>query len=65
MMVTLSLKIAEYNYLRRILPWVADELEEFAPWDIDDPKELGRDIEMTKQVMRLLDRVEQEQLFTH
>jgi len=35
MMVTLNLKIAEYNYLRRILPWVADELEEFAPWDID------------------------------
>jgi hypothetical protein len=65
MMVTLNLNIAEYNYLRRILPWVADELEEFAPWDIEDPRELGRDVAMTKQVMRLLERVEQEQLITH
>jgi hypothetical protein len=25
MMVTLNLKIAEYHYLRRILPWVAED----------------------------------------
>jgi len=65
MMLTLTITIPQYNYLRRVLPMVVDELEEMAPWDIDDPADLKRDIDMTRQMMRLLDRVEQEQLIPH
>jgi hypothetical protein len=65
-MITIQLTPQQFFYLKEAIKRDEDGLEEMAPWDIDDQTEQhADDIRCSKEVGRLLARVEQEQVVTH
>ena len=65
-MITVQLTPRQFLYLQAAVRRDLDELEEMAPWDIDDQTEQhADDIRCSKEVGRILSRVEQEQVVTH
>jgi hypothetical protein len=65
-MITVRLNPRQFFYIQAAVRRDLDGLEEMAPWDIDDQTEQHADeIRCSKEVGRLLARVEQEQVVTH
>jgi hypothetical protein len=64
--ITVQLTPRQFLYLQAAVRRDLDELEEMAPWDIDDQTaQHADDIRCNAEVGRLLSRVEQEQVVTH
>jgi hypothetical protein len=65
-MIPLQLTARQFFYIQAAVRRDLDGLEEMAPWDIDDQTEQHADeIRCSKEVGRLLSRVEQEQVTAH
>ena len=65
-MVTLELTADVFAYLRRAMARDLEELEEMAPWDIDDhDQEHADEMRLCKKVSALLAAAEQAQLTPH
>jgi hypothetical protein len=65
-MITIQLTPQQFFYIQSAIQRDRDALGEMAPWDIDDQTEQHADeIRCSKEVGRLLARVEQEQVVTH
>jgi hypothetical protein len=65
-MITIQLTPQQFFYLKSAVERDREGLEDMAPWDIDDQTEQHADeIRCSKEVGRLLARVEQEQVVTH
>ena len=64
--VTLTLTPCQFFYLRDAVTRDLENLEEMAPWDIDDQVEEHADeIRMCKGMIALLGKVGQGQVFPH
>ena len=65
-MITIQLTPRQFFYLKAAIKRDEAELEEMAPWDIDDQvDEHADELRRNGEVTRLLSRVEQEQVITH
>jgi len=65
-MITVQLTPQQFFYLKAAIKRDEAELEEMAPWDIDDNTELhAEELRRCREVGRLLSVVEQEQVVTH
>jgi hypothetical protein len=65
-MITVQLTTRQFVYLKEAIKRDLEELEEMAPWDIDDQTEQhADDTRCSKEVGRILARVEQEQVTAH
>ena len=65
-MITVELTPQQFFYLKAAVSRDEGELEEMAPWDIDDHQdEHAGDLRTCREVGRLLSRVEQEQVVPH
>lgn len=65
-MIAVKLTPQQFFYLKAAIKRDEAELEEMAPWDIDDNTELhAEDLRRCREVGRILDRVEQDQVVTH
>lgn len=65
-MITVELTPQQFFYLKAAVHRDEGELEEMAPWDIDDNVGLHQeDLRRCREVGRLLSRVEQEQVVRH
>jgi hypothetical protein len=65
-MIQLQLTARQFFYIQAAVQRDLEELVDMAPWDIDDQTEQHADeIRCSKEVGRLLSRVEQEQVATH
>ena len=65
-MITLSLTPQQFFYLQAAVRRDREELEEMAPWDVDDNQDLYvEDLKRNLEVGRLLSLVEQEQVVRH
>jgi chaperonin cofactor prefoldin len=65
-MITVQLTPQQFSYLKAAVLRDEAELEEMAPWDIDDETEAHeRDMALCREVGRLLSKVEQEQVVAH
>lgn len=62
-MIKLAITPEQFFYLQAAVRRDLDNLEEMAPWDIDDQgDEHEREVRLCKAMGRMLDRVEQEQV---
>jgi chaperonin cofactor prefoldin len=65
-MPTITLSIEQFSYLQAAIRRDEAELDEMAPWDIDDETEAHeREMALCREVGRLLSKVEQEQVVAH
>jgi chaperonin cofactor prefoldin len=65
-MITVQLTTRQFFYIQSAIQRDRDALEEMAPWDIDDQTEQhADDTRCSKEVGRILARVEQEQVTAH
>jgi hypothetical protein len=65
-MISVQLTPQQFFYLQAAIKRDEAELDEMAPWDIDDNTELhAEDLRRCREVGRLLSMVEQEQVVTH
>lgn len=66
MIYKIPVTAAEFCYLTRAVKRDLDQLEEMAPWDIDDNlDEHANEIRLCKSMAELLGGVEQTQVITH
>lgn len=65
-MITLSLTPQQFTYLQAAVKRDLENLEEMAPWDIDDQTaEHEAEVQMCKAMGRMLSVVEQTQVIPH
>lgn len=62
-MITLQITPCQFFYLRDAVSRDLENLEEMAPWDIDDQtEEHGDEVRMSKAMIAMLAKVEQTQV---
>jgi len=65
-MPTIDLSTQQFLYLQAAVRRDLDTLEEMAPWDIgDNEDEYGRDVRLCREMIRILQAVDQTQVTTH
>lgn len=65
-MITIQLTAQQFRYLQDAVKRDLENLEEMAPWDIDDNEvEHKHEVCMCKAMRRMFAKVEQEQVVPH